>query len=328
MPRIDTHTHYFPQALVDILEARSSVPMLVDGSPERFVRYGEGVQYPLQPVMTDLDGKLAEMDEIGIDVSVISVNIPGVDGLGDEAPAAARAVNSELAAVTERHPGRLAWLAVLPLDAPEAAGDELRRAVAAGARGAMIYSNVAGREIDLDADRPLFDAAAELDVPLLMHPTFPLSAASTAAYDLVSILGFVFDTSTTALRLVLAGLYDRYPELKLVVAHVGGLLPYVVGRIDFQSAAWPGGRGALEVEPSKHLRRLYVDSVCLWPPALRLAVEFLGADHVMHGSDLPYWPLDRSVQTVHGAGLSQSEVAQIESGTASSLMRIDLNGAA
>lgn len=324
MPLIDTHTHYFPQALIEVLKERPTVPMLVDADPEPFVRYGQDTQYPLQPVMTDLDAKLALMDRVGISVSVLSVNIPGVDGFDDQAPAAAKKVNDELATVAKRSPGRLAWLAVLPMDDPPAAAEELRRAVEAGASGAMIYSNVAGREISLDIDWPMLDAAVALDVPILMHPTFPLSASSTTAYDLVSILGFVMDTSTTALRLIFGGLYDRYPNLKLIVAHVGGLIPYLIGRIDFQSAAWPGGRGALKVLPSDHIRKLYVDSVCLWPPALKLAVDFFGADHVMHGSDLPYWPLDQSVKTVQGSGLSDDQRASVEYATAASVMRIQV----
>lgn len=328
MPRIDSHTHYFPQALVDQLDRRTAVPRLVHAGGERFIRYGADTQYPLQPVMTDLEGKLAAMDRLGVDVSVLSVNIPGVDGLGEEAAVAARAVNEELAAVCAQHPGRLAWLATLPLDDPRAVGRELRQAVDEGARGAMIYSNVAGRPLDLDADRALFETAAELDVPILMHPTFPLSGESVSDYDLVSILGFLFDTSTTTLRLVFGGLYDRYPELKLIVAHVASLIPYIIGRIDFQSAAWPGGRGALTVAPSEHLHKLYADSVCLHPPALAMALELLGADRIAFGSDLPYWPLDGAVDTLSALELDEATRAQVEHGTASALFGLEVTTAA
>lgn len=319
MPYIDAHTHYFPATLVECLSRRSSVPQLTAANGQRYVRYGEDVQYPLLPPMSDLEGKLTEMDAAGIDVSLLSVNIPGVDGFGDDAPAVARAVNDELADVTASRPDRLAWFAVLPMERPESAAEELRRAADRGARGAMIYSNVCGRPLDVDIDRPLFEAAVDLDVPVLLHPTYPLSATSVNDYDLVSILGFLFDTSTAALRLIFGGLFDRHPEFKFIVAHVGGMIPYIVGRIDRQSAAWPGGRGVLDCEPSEHVRRLYADSICLWPPALRLAIDFLGADHVVFGTDHPYWDMSSSALTTAAVELAPDSRAAVEHGTAAQL---------
>lgn len=316
MKRIDSHTHHFPNALIEALERRPDIPRIevVDGT--RRIRYGRQAHYPLLPQMTDLEAKLAEMKHSGVERGMLSVNIPGVDGLGSEAPAVARAVNDELAGLAAENGARLGWLGALPLDEPESAADELQRIARIGASGAMIYSNVAGRPLDIDADGPLFEAASDADLPILLHPTYPLSAPSVDDFDLVSILGFLFDTSTATLRLIFSGLFDRHPDLRLIVAHAGSLIPYIVGRIDFQSAAWPGGRGALTVAPSEHLRRLYVDSVSLWPPALRISIDFLGANRVLFGSDHPFWPLPGSVETLGRVELSDSDRALVEGGNA------------
>jgi aminocarboxymuconate-semialdehyde decarboxylase len=319
---IDIHTHFFPEQLVLAIEGRREPPYLHREDGRTFVRFGPGRQYPLTETMSDIEAKLAEMDRAGIDGAVLSVNMPGVDGLGEQAAATARKVNDGLAAAAARDPGRLHWMAAAPMERPGAVAEELRRCASLGARAVMIGSNVAGRPLDLDVDAGLFETAHELDLPIMVHPAFPLAGESVSEYQLTSILGFLFDTTTATLRLILGGMFDRYPGLKFVVSHVGGLIPFIVGRIDYLSTQRPGGMGRLSVAPSEHLRKLYVDSVCLWPSALRLGVEFFGADHVMFGTDHPYWPLGLGVETLDEAGLPPGEKSQVAHGTATALMGI------
>jgi aminocarboxymuconate-semialdehyde decarboxylase len=320
---LDVHTHFFPEPLFRAIEARSQPPYLHREGGRAFVRFGAARQYPLTAEMRDIEAKLDQMQRGGIGHSVLSVNMPSVDGLGELAVTVARDVNDAMAAAASRDPDRLSWMATLPMEHPEAVSAELRRCAALGARGVMIGSNVNGRPLDLDQDAGLFEAAHDLDVAIMMHPSFPLSNTSVSEYQLTSILGFLFDTTTATLRLILSGMFDRYPQLKLVVSHVGGLLPFIVGRIDYLSTQRPGGMGQLTEAPSEHLRKLYVDAVCLWPPALRLGVEFFGADHVMFGSDHPYWPMPDSVQTLAAAALSPSQERAVRRGTAVKVMGID-----
>jgi len=302
----DVHTHFFPDALLAAVDGRREPPCICTENGTRFLSFGPGPsrQYPLTPAMSDVEAKLAEMERAGITHSVLSVNMPGVDGLGDDGPAAARAVNDDMHRTAAAAPDRLSWLGVVALERPDSVAAEVRRCASSGACGVMIGSNVNGRPLSLDGDQALFDAAHEAGLAIMVHPSFPLSSESVADYRLTSILGFLFDTTTATLRLVLGGMFDRYPDLRFVVSHVGSLLPFIVGRIDYLSTERPGGMGELTVPPSEHLRRLYVDGVCLWPPALRLGTEFFGADHVMFGSDAPYWPMDRAVQTLTAVGLS------------------------
>jgi uncharacterized protein len=172
---VDVHAHYLPEALVEAFGRRTEIPRLVLHGGEQLVDMGAGLAYPLFAPMVDTERQLELMDAHGIAISVLSVTPPGVDDLAlSEAAAVARAANDELADVCGRSAGRLVGLAVLPTLSPATAAKELERAVALGLRGAVLYSNAGGRRPDEKAFRPIFTAAAELDVPLVLHPTMPV----------------------------------------------------------------------------------------------------------------------------------------------------------
>ncbi|MGZ4202594.1 MAG: amidohydrolase family protein, partial [Thermoleophilaceae bacterium] len=264
-----------------------------------------------------------------IDLAVISANVPGVDWFPvAEGPAVAREVNDELNDVARSRPGRLVPLAVLPLQAPGEAATELERAVGAGAVGAMIYSNAAGVALDDPRFEVVWEAAAGLDVPIYIHPTYPLVAKVLDAYALIPTLGFLVDTTGAVLRLTLGGLFERHPHLKLVLAHAGSLIPQLVGRIDYEAERLPGGTGKLSVAPSEALALLHTDSVCVWPPALRSTLAFLGPERVMFGSDYPFWEPERSLRTLADAGLEENVAEGIRSANAGRLFGLERAGAA
>lgn len=320
---VDVHTHFLPRALADALERRSGFPRLERRASTGHIHYGAGSGHVLLPEMERIDVRMADMDRQGIDAAVLCVNVPGVDGFeAADAVAVARDANDELAGLVHAHDGRLAALAVLPSGDPAAAAAELERAVGAGLCGASLFSNVRGRPLDAPGMDVMFDAAAQLDVPLLLHPTFPLAAATVDAYALVPTLGFLFDTTTAVLRLVLGGLYERHPGFKLVVPHTASLIPWLVGRIDYEAERMPGGTGVLSVRPSEHLRLLYADLVCDWPPAVRVLVDFLGADRVMFGSDYPFWDPARSVEALEAADLAPADDERVRVGTAERLFGV------
>jgi predicted TIM-barrel fold metal-dependent hydrolase len=318
---VDVHTHFLPRALAEALESRDGFPRIErsrDGTG--YIHYGPNSGHPLLPAMERLDLRLADMDRQGIATAVLCVTVPGVDGLEPaEGVAVARAANEELAALTAASGGRLAALAVLPGQAPDHAAAELERATADGLVGAAVFSNVRGAPLDSPERAVLFDAAARLDVPMLLHPAFPISAAAVDAYALIPTLGFLVDTTTAVLRLVLGGLYERHPDFKLVVPHTASLIPWLVGRIDYEAARMPNGLGALTEAPSVHLRRLYADIVSDWTPAVRLLADFLGGDRVMYGSDYPFWDPARATRTLEEAGLDD----RVRAGTARALFRLD-----
>lgn len=321
MTLIDIHSHFHPPRMIAELSARQVIPRAYTEDGTTFIHYGEGVRFPVRPAMTDLTVKLAGMDAAGIEAAILSVTQPGVDGLGSDAPRVAQAVNDELGEICFPERSRLGWVCVLPMDEPTAAAVELRRAVVNGARGAMIFSNAAGRALDIDTDGPVFAAACDLDVPLILHPSYPLSATTLDGYELVSTLGYLFDTATTALRLVLSGLYTRYPDLKFVLCHAGSLLIHQSGRIDYQAMNRPGGIGPIDGRPSDHIRRMYTDSVCFNEASLAFAIDFFGASRTMFGTDDPQWPMDRGVDTLASTQLTADQRTLVESGTAAALFR-------
>jgi predicted TIM-barrel fold metal-dependent hydrolase len=273
--------------------------------------------------MADLGLRLSEMDAQRIDLAVVSVNIPGCDWFPPaDGEAVARAVNDELVDLVRAHPDRLAAFATLPMQSPEAAASELERAHGRRFAGAMVYSNAAGRPLDAPDLRVVFDAAAHLGFPIYIHPTFPLTAATVDAYALIPTLGFLFDSTTAALRLVLDGLYERHPDFKLVLAHVASLIPYIVGRIDYEAERHANGLGAISVRPSEHLRLLYTDAVCVWPPTLAMVTDFLGPERIMFGTDYPFWDPARTFETLDAAGLDADAAGAIRSRAAERLFAL------
>ena len=176
------------------------------------------------------------MEVQGITTRLLSVPPPGVAGLSRaDSIAVARDANDELAALSQSTGGRLRGLAVLPLQHPDAAADELVRAAGIGLAGAQLLSNAEGRPLDGPEYHVLFAAAAENDVTLVIHPTLPIDRTAVDAAGLMTTLGFLFDTTACVARLVISGIYDRHPDLKLLLPHVGSTIPLLLGRFDHQS---------------------------------------------------------------------------------------------
>jgi len=318
---IDVQTHFLPSTMVGVLESRERQPRIVERGDLRMVEYGDGAAYPLVEEMVDIERKLEQMDRAGLGMSVLSLNIPGFDGLDPaDAPSVAREVNAEMAEIASSRPDRLSSLAALPMQVPQEAAAELERAVAGGMKGAILYSNAGGRSLDEPDFRVVFETAARLDAPLLMHPTYPLSAPSLQAHALVPVIGFLFDTTTATMRLILDGVFQRHPDLKLIVGHAGSVIPYIVGRIDYESSRIPGGLGALEGLPSEGIQKLYVDTVTAWPPSLSLVVDYLGADRVLYATDHPFWDPARTREAMAEVELSSADREAIESGNARRLL--------
>src|SRR5882672_12888015 len=205
----------------------------------------EGVRNPqMTEQLHDLgDLRLKEMDEAGVDMQIISHGAPSAQKLsGDDAVALVRRVNDRLAAAIAKHPTRFAGFATLPTSDPVAAADELERTVTKlGFKGAMIHGLTNGLFIDDPRFWPIFERAAALDVPLYMHPSIPDPRVIEVYYKdyvekfptiLRAAWGFTVETATQGVRLVLSGVFDSYPRLKIIVGHLGEGLPFSLWRID------------------------------------------------------------------------------------------------
>lgn len=322
---VDVHSHYMPRVLARALERRTAAPRIHVRDGASYVEYGPGSGTPLTAGFTDPDEILARMGLAGINHAVLSVTIPGVDWFApDEAEEVALASNEETAAIVARHPERFSGLATVPLQAPERAARVLQEAARLGLKGAMVYSNVAGAPIDEPARREFFAASAELGLPVMLHPTYPLCAPSTASGGLMEMAGFLFDTATAALRLVFDGLYERHPDFKFLVPHTGSVIPWLIGRIDLVASVRPGARGAIAVAPSEHVRRFYVDTVTGTPESVRLCRGLFGLERILHGTDHPFWPMSIGPDLLERCGLTTRERAMVEHENATRLFDLRL----
>lgn len=266
------------------------------------------------------------MHRYGVDMQVLTLTTPGVEreepefGIG-----LARATNDAYSDIMEKYPEDFVALATLPMQAPDAAADELERAVKErGLRGAMLFSNVLGKPIDGREFFPIFEKAVQLDVPIFVHPTSPMNTRGMEDYRLVPIMGFGVDTSLAILRLVLSGVLERLPGLKLVATHTGGVFPYLRGRIEAAYKAYPETRADIPRPPSEYFKRIWLDTVCYNPDVLASSLAFWGADKLVMGSDYPHQigDIENCVQRVKQLNAGQEQEEKILGGNAAKLLKI------
>jgi len=246
------------------------------------------------------DRRIADMDAAGIDRQVISLTCPGTQILDrDRAVAMARLANDQLAEACRRHPDRFSGLtAVAPQD-PEGAAAEIARGVHdLGFKGVIINSHTQGEYLDNPKFWPILEAAEALDTPVYLHPNTPpksmIGPLLEAGLD-SAIYGFAVETGMHLLRIITAGLFDRFPRLRMVVGHLGEALPFWLYRLDFMHAAQvAAGRyesmKPIQRRPSDYLRsNVWVTTSGMpWAPAIMFCREVLGADRVMYAMDYPY----------------------------------------
>jgi aminocarboxymuconate-semialdehyde decarboxylase len=321
---VDFHNHYYPPAYLDAIRRNSHARLEEDGAGRLLLHYPGDYNVVVEG-HRNLAERIRAMDAAGIDVQAISLTTPGVHieerQRGIEL---ARIVNDEFAEAAQRYSARFAPLAALPLQDPEASVAELERAVAMGHRGALLFSNINGRALDDDAYLPLFRKLAELDVPGFIHPTNPAQLDFVRDYRLTALVGFLFDTTTAVARLVLAGVLEQVPDLKLVVGHLGGTLPYLAERIDRGWEVYPECRERLGRPPGHYFRRLYLDTVNFNPAVLRLGLDFAGPDRLVLGTDYPHQVgyIDRALDAVRTMPLNDRERAAVLGGNAARLLAL------
>jgi predicted TIM-barrel fold metal-dependent hydrolase len=285
---IDCQSHLYAPEMLVWMERRETLPRVYHQGGDTHVVVGAWHRR-LLPKHTDVAAKLADMDAAGIGIAALSINDPGPERFGADGPTVARMANDFIAAVVERYPARFFGLAVLPLQDMPAALAELDRCVdQLGMKGILLYSNLDGKFPDEPEFRPLFRRAEQRDLPVLLHPAYPVTYEETKGHEMTGGLGLMFDTTIALTRIILAGIPEQHPRLKLVCPHVGGALPYLIGRIDHQTQVLKRGAGNITKAPSEYLRQIYLDTVSPLPMAIRYAYDFIGADRLLFGSDHPW----------------------------------------
>ena len=268
----------------------------------------------------DLDARrIADMDATGIDVQLLMLTSPGVQMFApDEATALAASSNDQLAETIARHPTRYSGLAAFAPNAPQEAAKEIERSVRKlGLKGALVNSHTQGRYMDDEFYWPIFEACEALDVPLYVHPNTPspqmVQPFLPRCLD-AAIYGFAAETGLHALRLIVSGLFDRFPRLKIVLGHCGEGLPFWLYRIDFMHAGIvragrsPGAQ-ALQRKPSDYLREnfYYTTSGMAWEPAITFVQQQMGYDRVMYAMDYPYQYVPEEVAAMDALPLTAEQ---------------------
>jgi predicted TIM-barrel fold metal-dependent hydrolase len=288
---------------------------------------GDETQRRIQD-LTDL--RLAEMDEAGIDMQVLSHGPPALQKLaGDIAVPLAKRVNNRLAAHVASNPNRFAAFATLPTSDPIAAADELERTVSLGFKGAMIHGMAAASFIDGKEFWPIFARAEKLDVPIYLHPALPHAAVTDAYFkeyvsDFPLVVrpawGYTVETATQAIRLILSGVFESHPRLKIILGHLGETLPFQLWRID-EALKRPGQKPV-------NFRDVFCNNFWVTTsgffstPSLLCCVMEMGIDRILFAVDWPYVDNVKAVNWIQGLPLSDEDKAKIKSGNIKNLLRI------
>jgi len=292
-PAIDVHTHMLSQEWLSLLEQHGGPHYTlkeVRGGLRAIHLDGAPFMTPV-PNMFDWDARIANMDNARVDIAITSLTCPNVFwGSAEVSVKAARIMNDEMARAQKTWPARIRWFASLPWQHEKLALEELARACNAGAVGVMVLANIGGKAL---TDAQFKNVWAEIDrraLPVLVHPSAPPGTAALGLHEfqLTAPIGFTFDTSLAVARCIYDGFLDRYPNLKLIAAHGGGALPYLVGRLDICWENIPAARAKTSEAPSAYMRRVYVDAVVFRQDVLEMCVSVCGTDNVLYGSDYPH----------------------------------------
>lgn len=289
---IDTHTHILTVETAAMLtKAGAKVTITPDDAESAAFNVTGTVYRPFPTGGFDIPRRLKDMDAAGVDVHVLSATPQTyLYNMGDELSATLAAIqNDQMAKHIAAHPARFMGIATLPMASPQRAADELKRAMTKlGLRGAMFASNVKGVNLDDPSFEPLWATAQELGAFMFVHPNNIAGADRLKAYYLANLIGNPLDTTIAAASLYFGGVMDRYPKLKIMLAHGGGFTPYQAARWEHGWAVRTEPKKNIKTQPKNIAKRFFYDTILHSDKTLEAMIGLVGADRVMLGSDYPY----------------------------------------
>jgi len=321
---VDFHNHFYPPEYLDALRTGgTTVTLSTDGDGNPVLGY-PGDYNVAVPGHRDIAYREDVLAREGIDRQVLTFTTPGTHvETPQRAVQLARLVNDALARVAHERADRFTALATLPLNDPAASVLELERVMTQlGFKGAMLFSNVNGVALADARYEPLWQRADALGAVLYIHPTNPVGVEAMTDFWLMPLVGFPWDTTLAAAKLVFSGVVERFPKIRWVLGHLGGAIPYIAERLDRGYEAFPECREHIRKAPSAYLKEFYYDTVNFDPGALRLAVEFAGPRRVLAGSDYPHriGSLRAMLDSLRRLDIGDEERAMILGGNATRLL--------
>ena len=323
---IDFHNHFYPDAYIQELKREEGYATVSTDDHGRLLIHYTGDYNVVVGPHIDIEHRLRDMDRNDIDMQVLTLTTPGVERETPERGIRlAKLTNDGFAEIIEKYPDRFTALATLPLQDPDAAVEELVRSVKdLGLKGAMLLSNVNGKPLDDEAFLPVYEKAVKLDVPMYIHPTSPINDKSMEDLRLVPMIGFGIDTSLSVIRLVLSGVMKKLPKFKLVASHVGGIFPFLRGRIETCFNAYPECKVHIQEPPSTFLKRVWMDSIIYDNDVLMSALAFSGIEKMMLGTDHPHQigDIQHAVKRIRDLDIPEADKELILGGNAEKLLKL------
>jgi aminocarboxymuconate-semialdehyde decarboxylase len=323
--KFDLHTHYYPSKYFEMIrDIPSEFSFDKDPTGRTIIKYRGARFFGITPPMTDPDKRIEDMDRVGIDVEVLSLSTPNVYfAEASKQAEIARHVNDGYAELMAKYPKRFKGFASIPMDDPDAALQELHRALGElRMNGVVLLSNIQGRPLTSPQYRPFFEEANRMKLCIFIHPMLPAASEPFNEYVLGPLVGFPFDTTLAVARLCYAGVFKQLPDIKWLIGHLGGGIPYLMERLDNGYRDFAECRANIDELPSVYLKRLYYDTVTFSPYTLNMVRDLVGADHMAMGSDYPHLlgSIDRAVSSIQALNIPEREKQQIFSGTALSIL--------
>lgn len=326
MKIIDFHNHFYPpEYLESIQTGPSNIKVTFDADNNPLLHYPGDYNIVVRG-HRDIEYRAEILAKAGVEKQILTFTTPGTHVESPERSVElARLVNDCLSKIMEERGNRFSALATLPLNDPEASVAELERAFnGLGFKGVMLHSNVNGIALSDQRFWPLYEKADDLNAVLYIHPSFPVGVEAMTDYWLMPLVGFPFDTTLAAAKLVFSGVVEKYPRIRWVLGHLGGAIPYLAERLDRGYFAFDECRANISKPPSEYLKEFYYDSVNFDIDALEFAINFAGSDHFVAGSDYPHkiGSLEMMVSSIEKLDISPGEKADIYGENAARLLEL------
>ena len=323
--KLDLHTHFYTGAFFKtIQDLPSEFSFGTSSTGQTIITYRGARFFGVTPAMTDVSKRIEDMDRVGIDVEVVSLSTPNVFFTdAKHQPEVASMINDSYAELIAQHPKRFKGFASIPMDAPDEALKELHRAIdTLKLNGVILLSNIGGKALTSPEYRPFFEEANRMKLCIFLHPMIPANSDAFREYVLGPIIGFPFDTSLAVARMCYDGMFEELPDIRWIIGHLGGAVPYLMERMDNGFRDFADCRVKIDKLPSVYLKRLYYDTVSFSPHTLTMVRNMVGADHMVMGSDYPHLlgSIDRAVTSIEDLDVSGEERQQIFSGTAMTIL--------
>ena len=325
MKVLDFHNHFYPQAYIDAVKTGPTVLKVWTDDEDNPVLGYPGDYNVIVPGHRNIERRKQDCDVAGVDHQILTFTTPATHV---EEPARAlelaRIVNDEFKAIVDEQK-RFEALGTLPLCDPESSVTEFERLTGElGFKGVMVFSNINGVALADERFWPLYESANDKKTVIMIHPTYPIGVEAMLDYWLMPLIGFTMDTTLAAAKIVFSGVAERFPDIRWVLGHLGGAIPYLAERLDRGFEAFADCRVHIEKPPSEYLRNFYYDSVNFDPNALQLALDFAGVDRLVAGSDYPHkiGSLQKMMSSIEQLDLIEQDRDKILFGNACGLLGI------